>query len=96
MLKSSDVTSNRMDSLLSVQSSGTTANGSSSKCQRSTTSRFVLVDRELIRNDINVDHHHTLLSDALTLLYKALDLETPQTKMTEKSTNKGYVSNATL
>ena len=55
---------------------------------------LMLVDRELMRNDITVDHHHTLLSDALTLLYRAS--KTPQTKMTEKSTNKGYLSNVTL
>ena len=39
-LKSSGVMSNRMDSLLSVQSSGTNVDGSNNKHQRSTTSRF--------------------------------------------------------
>ena len=39
-LKSSGVTSNRMDPLLSVQSSGTTVDGSNNQHQRSTTSRF--------------------------------------------------------
>ena len=39
-LKSSDITSNTMDSLLSVQSKGTTVDGSNNKHHRSTTSRF--------------------------------------------------------
>ena len=48
-LKSSGVTLNRMDSLLSVQSSGTTVDGSNNKHQRSTISRFNVGQRVNVR-----------------------------------------------
>ena len=68
-MKSSGVISNRMDSLLCVQSSGTTADGLNSKHQRSTTHQdLMLLDRELMYNVVTVDRHHTLLGNGLILL----------------------------
>ena len=88
-LKSSGVTSNEMDSLLSVQSSGATVDGSNNKHQRSTTSRFNVA--ELMCDVISPSH----LIRRYPYLVRSRATETPGTKMIEKSTNKGCVSNVT-
>ena len=93
-LKSSGVTSNRMDPLLSVQSSGTTVDGSNNKHQRSTTSRFNVGGQRVNVRCYNCGSPSHLIRRC-PYLVRSRATETPGTKMIEKSTNKGCVSNVT-
>ena len=67
------------------------------KHQRSPTSRLILmvVDRELMHNAISVHGSPSHLIRRCPYLVRSRATETPGTKMTEKPTNKEYMSNVT-
>ena len=81
-MKSSGVISDRMDSLLCVQSSGTTADGLNSKHQRSTTSRFNIVGQRVNVQCCNCGSPSHLIRQ-WPYLVRSRAVETPGTKMTE-------------
>ena len=93
-LKSSGITSDRMGSLLSVQSSGTTVSGSNNKHQRSTTPRFNVGGQRVNVQCYNCESPSHLIRQC-PYLVRSRATETPRTKMIEKYTNKGCVLNVT-